>query len=242
MCLSRDAPPHRDRSPATKLLTCCDFVLVQLQLAMKIEGLRYFAPKPGHMAWAHWSRWPHLSVVADQGSDGMCALSAAMCCDGLKLKVSPLWDPAHGAWRDTQCALRELKLFPWLLLLLITVNLPHGPDLTCMRFNQIKAAMAHCFSVHSSGTCLLFQTHARAIMEELGSDLPDMNGASKEESAWAWLREHSVFLRRGYKCNLNRFMSAVHEGSSLRKRWTASLFPVRVCRVGDGYAEEPLFK
>jgi hypothetical protein len=35
---------------------------------------------------------------------------------------------------------------------------------------------------------------------------------------------HGPLRKRGYKCNLNRFMSAVHEGSSLRKRWTAPLF------------------
>ena len=33
-----------------------------------------------------------------------------------------------------------------------------------------------------------------------------------------------VFLRRGYTCSLDPSMSAVHEGSLLLKRWTASLF------------------
>ena len=93
---------------------------MQLQLAMKIEGLRYFAPNLGDSAWAHWSRWPHLSVVADQGSDGVCALSAVVWFDPLELNVFALRDPAHGAWRGTQRALRELKLFPRLLLLQTT--------------------------------------------------------------------------------------------------------------------------
>lgn len=107
---------------------------------------------------------------------------------------------------------------------MITLNLPHGPDSTDMRYNHIKSAMGHLFASQSHNSCLLCQTHLGDILRETNELLPDDGHSSAEQRAWEWLRDHASFAKEGCKCNLNRFLSVIKEGLDLKARWTSYLF------------------
>jgi hypothetical protein len=174
--------------------------------------------------FSKWRDFPHLQIVADHGSDGFCGGHGLQYNPLIKLNVSFHWDPAHGSWRDCQGAIRHVGLSQWQLLGLITMNLPHGPDGSDMRYTQVKEAMAHCFRLHDHLSCGLFQGHVREILHDLGGDFHCADGLTKEEAAWHWLAEHSAFQRKGYKTNNNRFHSFICDGEAMLKDWHSRLF------------------
>ena len=120
--------------------------------------------------------------------------------------------------------IRDSGLYNWLLLAMITMNLPHGPDSTDMRFMQVKDAMVHCFQTHTSSSCELFQEHLPGLLLDVAADLPEYeDGMTTDERAWRFLEEHSAFQKKGEKVNLTRFHSVVKEGREFVKRWTSTL-------------------
>lgn len=68
----------------------------------------------------------HLSVAADQESDGMCAIYAALYRRDQQLNLRAFWDPRHGFWRDNQLCARSLGLTSWLMLRMVTMSLRMG--------------------------------------------------------------------------------------------------------------------
>lgn len=199
-----------------------------MKIGTKLPGLSYWHPSDDSVLWKRWSTWPHLVLVQDQGSDGVSAVHSLLYKKDIQICMTPVWDPAHGAWRDTLGCLRDLGYFPWVLLLMIVINLPHGPDSTDTRFNQMRAATGHIMATQTHRSCVLFQAHIGDMLSDLEGSLPEVDWQSSEEAAWEWLRDNCTFARKGYRCNLNRFMSVIKDGLDLKRRWTAMLFQCEV--------------
>ena len=89
-----------------------------------------------------------LSVCADQGGSGLPAL--LFLAGELKLRMLPMWDPFHRAWRDWQLAVQGAGLWPVVLETTVVMNLPHGPWLNTSFFHRIQESMVQYMRSNSA--------------------------------------------------------------------------------------------
>lgn len=223
------ASPIHHPLPYPNRTTC------QVQHGTSLPGLKYWHlptedAEEVPSCWSSWRTWPHLLLSLDQGSDGLSGAHAALYDQNLRLNCSAHYDPSHGSWRDIQGCIRDSGLYQWCLLGLCTMNLSHGPELTDLRFAQIRDAMLHCKNTHTAASCSLFTEHVEKIIAELGDHIDSTDFQTKEEAAFEWVMTHSMFQRKGYKVNLNRFHSFIAESKLLLEEWHTRLFQVQyVC-------------
>ena len=86
----------------------------------------------------------------------------------MKINIMPVWDPAHGAWRDILSVHRQCGLHSWVYLAMITMNLPHGHESSDMSMAQNQQAMTHYFDHHAPHQSALFAEHLPGILKDLG--------------------------------------------------------------------------
>ena len=122
----------------------------QLQLA-GLPGLSLFEVSGEQEAPQHWSRWRHLSIGMDMGSDGLAAANFLQRELKLVLDITP--DPSHLLWRGVQAALKSAGLYGFALP---AFNLPHGPWSEDVRYVQVKVALDNVLAHENPSTCPLF--------------------------------------------------------------------------------------
>ena len=152
------------------------------------------------------------------GSDDKSACSALAYDKELRTNCSLFWDFVHGTWRDVTRMLSRMNWNAFMLVGMCVMNLAHGPDDTDTRWHQMSNSMAHHFNNNSAGASVLFQEQLPSIVKQLrsnGVDVPDDNQA---EWIWQYTKDHSMFTKKGYKANRNRFHSTIAEGRALLTR------------------------
>ena len=92
------------------------------------NGLSAIKPTWADPQWAtsNWRNWICLGPALDQGSDNICSISAGLNKPELKLNWSAYWDPWHGVDNDIMDGFKHEKLYAFLLLSLVMLNLQHG--------------------------------------------------------------------------------------------------------------------
>lgn len=159
----------------------------QVRSTTSFGGLAHWSPteSPSHFSGGWWP-WPHLSVVNDQGSDDKSAVFALAYDRRLQLNISPYWDPAHGSWRDTLRMIKSCGHCSFMLLCMVTINLPHGPEQTDLRFQQLQESMRHHFKFASPQSSPLFLN----LSPEMMAELDDPSGAATDQDSLSrlWLK------------------------------------------------------
>lgn len=82
---------------------------------------------------------PLLTICGDQGGPGLPSI--LFLAGELRLRLLPLWDPHHRAWRDFQLATQAASLWPIVLETTVVVNLVHGPWLNTSFFYKVQEAL-----------------------------------------------------------------------------------------------------
>jgi hypothetical protein len=141
-----------------------DALDTQLRTSTVVSGLGYFGPNDALPSWADWRSWPGLGIAQDQGSDGVSGFWALSYHFGLNVWQWP--DASHGVNRDIDLSLKHCHLFGFWLCMLISWNLPFGPDKDDMRYCQLRAAMQAYFKHNTPRTAVLFQELAPLIIQE----------------------------------------------------------------------------
>lgn len=195
---------------------------------MSIPGLSHFRDLPAKLGPSGWRRWPHLSLASDQGSDMLSAIHAMLFFDDCKANVTAYYDTSHGCNRDFWNSIEEVHLKSFMLLIMLCVNLPHGPDSSDLRFQQIKDVMTKHFNECNPTTSPLFQHLCGQILREREDELQGSRSHDGEAIAWEMLRQDNIYKRKGYTCNMARFFSVVADGKDLLRRWSSFLFEVSV--------------
>lgn len=194
-----------------------------LRVCSSVPGLIHYQFKESDPDWSDWRRWPGLGVAMDRGSDGESAMNALIFM--LKLNIWQWGDPSHGANRDLDMSLRHNNLWQYWLLMLISFNLPFGPDRDDYRYHQMRDAMKAYFATHCARDAYLYQSlsasiiaeHERAGVQYQGLQAPD-------EECWAFLAEMQHFAKVGRRTNLNRFMGSVEAAQANVPNWHTDLF------------------
>ena len=113
------------RSAAKKFVDQVDNVI---RFNTSFEGLSFIVYDEGAPAWKpeNWRSWPSLVLAIDQGSDGLAGTNAML--RKLDMNLLPFFEFCHGANNDLHGIFKELKVYDLALILLIVMNMAHGPD------------------------------------------------------------------------------------------------------------------
>lgn len=174
-------------------------------------------------------RWPLLSLTPDQEASGVCAVGFAQRF--LHCNLDETWDYNHRAWNDEKATIRDCKMQPWLLLMMISLNIFDGPWQDCGRWNECISAMRRLWASADPHQVPLFVSLLPMIAEERGEDIADPNLAWE---GWKGMQEDGVLSKRGYRTNLNRFFG-FHQASDrdIGQFWQKLFVLMCVCLEAD---------
>ena len=202
--------------------------LLQVRVSTDLGGLKAFHLSKEEAAQVPWQSWRHMSLASDQGADMLSSTHALQFLEEIKCNVTPYYDPSHGSNRDFWLAVGEMQLKNFMLLAMIAINLPHGPDETDLRFNQVRQTMTRYYSSTTPALSPIFQRLAGHMIKEKGDAVEPQHGESIEAALWRHLEQETYYKKKGYKTNKGRFHAVVHDGLELLSRWHCTLFEVTV--------------
>ena len=130
----------------------------QIRVSTPLSGLLYFKPDPTLAIWRNWRTWPHLTMSHDLGSDCLCASHAAE--RKWLLNFSKFNDLDHGCQRALVDCLKSSGLYDIWLLMMVSWNLPNGPDNNDYRYAQIVTAVENLQKIHTARSCVVDLTAA----------------------------------------------------------------------------------
>lgn len=171
--------------------------------------------------WSNWRRWNHLTLVVDQGSDGLCGGSWLRAAGA---NITLVMDMSHGGNNDFLDMLRDLNIYKFWILLMIPLNLEHGPFQSDLRFNQVRECWDSVLKHFSPNQLPLFAERAKDLLEESGGEgclLADSPNNDIDEALWRRLQ--FGWRPKGAKANLYRFHDTRRQASAFLEWWTATL-------------------
>ena len=143
----------------------------------------------------------------------------------LQLNVTPIWDFAHGCCRDLEGVFTALHKWPFVILMMVVMNLAHGPEKDeHLRWHQIKESLDDYIAKFGPHNAVLFKRRAGKMLEELGADVRVGEGETCEEVLWKYLQDNHPYKNRREKVKKCQFMSFLRRSRVVSKEWTAMLF------------------
>ena len=160
---------------------------------------------------------PLLSVSADQGSDGNAAVYYLLH----KLMQNVCWFPdhSHDYQRDVQNSWQSLQWGAWTKLMVVVMNLCHGPFGGGSRHKELQASTEKMFEVLGQGHHSLLALHSEAICDEIG-DREAFGSADCDSKILSSWKDDVSRLYRGPKVAMCRFASFIDAAQDLARRWT----------------------
>lgn len=196
-------PRKRYRVASAKMLETVDH---QLQVSGVERGLAFY--QQAEWPAQSWASWPLLHLTLDQESSNLTSvhwLSSQNC------NIEATWDGAHGAWNDIKRAASDTGRYAWLLSLLLTWNIPHGPWWEGSRSSQCREAVRAMCVKEWSEVSPLFEARAYEMLRER-NDFGRLADEGVLQDMWSEFKASSPFDNKGSKVSLNRFMSLVKVG------------------------------
>lgn len=127
--------------------------------------------------------WPHLAIACDQGADNVCALSYLQFASGVN--VTEQYDPSHGAWNDARAAMREVGLWPHMILQICAMNALYGSRFSPPRLQQLREASFEYLQRTNPHECPLFAANLESLLAELDLDMSPMDPGAVEVATGA---------------------------------------------------------
>ena len=151
----------------------------------------------------------------------------------MKLNLWEWSDQSHGGNRSFEGVLRDVGMYDFWLLLLISWNLPWGPDKDESRRNQISQAMEDLFAMTVPEDCPLFIEAAPTMLKELDEAGVFMlqHERSPEWKLWDWLKTKGQFEKTGRRTTMCRFGGTLATASQQRPLWSMHLFQRTWCAL-----------
>lgn len=141
--------------------------------------------------------WPSLRIGLDRGSDGRSACSFLLYNEAVRSNIEPIWDPSHDVSRDVEGAIRDMDVFPLVILTLVVWNLPFGPWDQGARHQQVVAAMEEYFKGLDRFTCPLFDAMKDVMAEEMQVNLLGDDEDTTSAQIWEAFRNCHLWHAKG---------------------------------------------
>lgn len=182
-------------------------------------------------------------MCVDQAGEG---LSAIHCMKyALHMNIDEWYCMSHGVQNDCNLRDQACQVFNLKLVLLVVLNLPHGPEREeDMRFDQLVGCMNWYLDTFSAATSTLFQARAGRMYEELSMAglLDTAAGLEPDEAVWQLLRSKWSSPRKGYRVKLCEFMRLNRCLKEVVQTWTVLLFEREVLGLEMDYFTGSDFK
>ena len=219
---------HRktERGPAKKW---CDDIDGKIQTSTIYNGLKHFT-KDDRDCWKDWRTWPTLQISRDfeaPGCSGMKSLEYFFLCN-----VVDLPDQSHAFKCVSEIVWKAMGVYDFILLMLITWNLPWSPDDESMRRDQLEEVLNNTYNTVRMEDCAEFIEYAPKMVQELqaaGFKFPGVE--SIEVELWKFLKARAAMRRHGRKTSMVRFGAALSKLKEERGLWTVTLFERTVMAV-----------
>lgn len=205
----------------------------QLQVSTPCNGVQEFEPRSSDNRWASWRTWPHLTVACDLGADG---LSGYMGCERkFLLNIDLSGDPNHHSNRDVINSLKSTNLFSFWLCMLISWNVPFGPNRDDMRFDELRRTLRGVISKPYQEN-LIFLSMVRRLAECFVRNGHVFSASEPlEPQVWAKLEERKWFVKEGYRGNLCRFLALIACPRRHVSWWEVDEFERVSCALEQNY-------
>eukprot|EP00959_Pyramimonas_sp_CCMP1952_P031502 660891-Pyramimonas_sp.AAC.1 len=136
----------------------------QIKYSLGLSGWADFVRvAEGPAAWGDWRAWPHMLGAMDQGPDNVCSSNWLL---HIGVNLTRVWDWSHGVKCDFDDLLRTFKLSAFWKLMLVAVNVEHGPKDEEARYDQLKEAWKEMKTHFTSKTCAVFLDKVSGMIEE----------------------------------------------------------------------------
>lgn len=120
-----------------------------------------------------------------------------------------VFDLNHGAWDDEKTSIADMKDKPWLLLMLLSINLFSGPWSTDARFQQTCSALFGLERHSYAERVPLFMSMLPDIACEQGLSVSEPDLAS---TCWDNMMSDGPVRNKSYVVNMNRFFGFTERG------------------------------
>jgi len=215
-------PKKKHRLATVKVIQSLDN---QFKICTETGGLVKFQHNPKLPVWkaSNWRSWPKIIGCIDQGSDGFSAAHAMGRKLQLNLEMSYDW--CHGACRDMECAFRATGQWSLMLLFLVILNLPHGPERDeGFIFTQLVESLQHMLENQTPAEFQLFQSRAPSILEEMGELVEIDEGEQPIDALWRYLKETAPYEKAKYRAKKCQFMGWSRRLAEFLPSWTLTRF------------------
>eukprot|EP00971_Amphidinium_carterae_P350789 6491738-Amphidinium_carterae.4 len=180
------------------------------------DGWNAFLPRP----CLPGGKWPYIAVSLDQGSDGFAAMHFLLHKVGVNADMVP--DPSHQWHRDVQNTWSALGWGSWTRLLVIPINLFHGPFTAGARYHEFREASAEMIELMRMGDNSFVLEYAKELKSELGLSGGPLQ-AGEQEQIVEGIAERLAHQRRGSRVAHCRFGSLLDSLDHLCQNWTVFL-------------------
>lgn len=123
-------------------------------------------------------------------------------------------------------------LFGFWLCMLVSWNVPFGPDREDLRYHELRDCLKVYFSRKTPKSAVLFQELApKIIAEHEASGVTYPGLAPVDEECWQFLSARQFFAKVGRRTNLNRFLGSIEAAGFNLPQWHTDLLERSVCAL-----------
>ena len=213
-------PVTYHRVAAKKWALCID---KQVVIGTVRPGLLFFQRTSSGL-WKDWRKWPLLGIGHDMASDGVCGIHAFLRY--LWLHVLGFGDQSHSCARSFEAVLRELGLWDFWLLFIISLNLLHGPHQDQERRHELRASLDSLYKhrePHDTPVFLQLAPEMRRQLAEGGIASFDSH-SDPDRALWDWLKSRNRFGSIGRRSTLARYGGTQHATKQQHPYWAVHEF------------------
>ena len=227
-------PKKRHRVGACRWLVDADNMLRQSTAA---PGLHFFQIGD-QQPQDHPARWPLLSLCADRGSDGTCAIKWLQRVRNVN--CDEFYDQSHDVSNDLINALQRAGLAPLRLCLTACWDVPHGPWASQARWRQVIDGIIDQRELCNPATSPLWQRRAQDMLWDLGAA---SKVGDEDLEDWLWERSYDSgpWSRKGSKHNHSRFCNFAYRAKDEIKSWSCRLWGYESIALDESWLKGRLF-
>ena len=159
----------------------------------------------------------------DCGPDGMCGSFALEY--GWDFNFDRFPDPSHGTNCDFNGGLKAVGLMGLILCMMISWNLPYGPDRDHQRMLQLDGALEMLYKTGTAKSTPLFMKKVDGIIKCLKRNGVRFSGSwSEDEEAFRIRCERMHGRKRGRRMTASRFAAGLQKALECTAWWEVDSF------------------
>jgi hypothetical protein len=204
----------------------------QMKQCCGISGWLHFQTRklPSDPFPASPGKWPSITILSDQGSDGVCAQNFLAYHLGINILI--LKDTAHRVWNDTCLALKECRLWFVIIAFNAVCCCDHGPWQDSRWYTEACEAASAYDKLCSPEMCPIFEQNFEKIVLDLQPHDSFMD-TSDPSIVFASIKE--AWSQKLPKVATSRWFAIFDALETLDSRWHRRLVTLLFICLSEGW-------